>query len=128
MMSGKSFGLSQIGQIHISVKDVDRAKRFYRDVLGMRFLFEFPGMAFFDCGGVRLYLGVAESPELDRTSIIYYRVASIHDASSKLEQRGVSFLEPPHIVHRDEVHELWMAMFKDTEENVVALMSEVPRA
>lgn len=127
-MERETFRLGRIGQIHVSVKDVDRATRFYRDVLGMRFLFQFPGMAFFDCEGIRLYLSPPESPGFDRTSILYYSVASIEDAVRALEERGVRFDAHPHIVHTDERHELWMAFFKDPEGNQLALMSEVPKA
>ncbi len=87
-MSPAPVALESIGQISIIVKDVDRAKAFYRDTLGLAFLFEFPGMAFFDCGGVRLYLARADKPDLG-TSILYYRVADIRAAASELEARGV---------------------------------------
>jgi predicted enzyme related to lactoylglutathione lyase len=119
-------GITSIGQISIIVKDPERAKAFYRDTLGITFLFEFPGMAFFDCGGVRLYLARADKPELG-TSILYYRVADIRTTASELEGRGVAFLQQPAKVHEDGRHELWLAFFKDSEENTVALMSEVPK-
>ncbi|HVS03874.1 MAG TPA: VOC family protein [Thermoanaerobaculia bacterium] len=124
-MTGTSFGLRQIGQIHVAVGDVDRAVAFYRDVLGMPLLFRFPGMAFFDCGGVRLYLAAAEGEEPLGTSILYYRVADIAAAAAELEGRGVSFDSRPHVVHRDERHELWIGFFRDSEGNRLALMSEV---
>jgi methylmalonyl-CoA/ethylmalonyl-CoA epimerase len=117
-----------IGQIAIAVKDVERATAFYRDVLGLKFLFQFPGMAFFDCGGVRLYLTRPEKPEFAQTSILYYRVAGIEAAARALEARGVRFAEGPRKVHQDERHELWLASFQDSEGNHCALMSEVPRA
>jgi len=120
--------LESVGQVSIAVKDVERARNFYRDTLGLRFLFEFPGMAFFDCGGVRLYLAVANTPELDRTSIVYYRVSDIQATAAALEARGVTFLQPPARVHEDVRHELWLAFFQDSEGNTLALMSEVPRA
>ena len=123
-MSPAPVALQSIGQISIIVKDVDRAKAFYRDTLGLAFLFEFPGMAFFDCGGVRLYLARADKPELG-TSILYYRVADIRAAAAALEARGVAFLQPPAKVHEDARHELWLGFFKDSEDNTVALMSEV---
>jgi methylmalonyl-CoA/ethylmalonyl-CoA epimerase len=126
-VSADSFGLSQIGQVHIAVKDVDRASAFYQDVLGMKFLFKFPGMAFFDCAWVRLFLSKAEKPEFDRTSTLYYRVGSVQEAHSKLQARGVKFVDQPHVVHEDARHELWMAFFNDTEGNVLAIMSEVPK-
>lgn len=123
-MSSITPAIASIGQISVIVKDVERAKAFYRDTLGLTFLFEFPGMVFFDCGGVRLYLARAEKPELG-TSVLYYRVADIRAAASSLEAGGVTFLQPPARVHEDARHELWLAFFKDSEENTVALMSEV---
>lgn len=127
-MTAESFGLSKIKQIHISVKDVERSVKFYREVLGMKFLFQFPGMAFFDCDGVRLYLSPPERQEFDRTALIYYDVPSIQDASKTLEERGVKFHSRPHIVHQDERHELWAAFFQDPDGNQLALMSEVRKA
>jgi methylmalonyl-CoA/ethylmalonyl-CoA epimerase len=119
--------LDRIGQISISVKDVDRAVAFYRDVLGMRFLFQFPGMGFFDCGGIRLYLFKNENPEMSGTSIIYYRVRDIQEATRGLEAKGVSFIQAPFMVHQDDRHEMWLAPFKDSEGNYLELMSEVPK-
>jgi methylmalonyl-CoA/ethylmalonyl-CoA epimerase len=120
-------GIQGIGQIHIAVRDVERAAAFYRDTLGLTFLFQFPGMAFFDCGGVRLYLAEAEKSEHDQTSILYYRVSDIHGAARELEARGVTFVEPPRLVHQDERHELWLASFHDSEGNTVSLMTEVSK-
>jgi methylmalonyl-CoA/ethylmalonyl-CoA epimerase len=118
-------GLSQIGQIAINVQDVERATAFYRDTLGMRFLFAFPGLAFFDCGGVRLMLSRAEDPKLDHpASILYYRVADIEAAHQALAARGVRFETGPHLVARMPDHELWLAEFSDSEENILALMAE----
>jgi catechol 2,3-dioxygenase-like lactoylglutathione lyase family enzyme len=118
-------GLSQIGQIAVNVQDVERATAFYRDTLGMRFLFAFPGLAFFDCGGVRLMLSRAEDPKLDHpASILYYRVADIEAAHQALAARGVRFERGPHLVARMPDHELWLADFYDSEENVLALMAE----
>jgi len=118
-------GLSQIGQIAINVQDVERATAFYRDTLGMRFLFAFPGLAFFDCGGVRLMLSRAEDPKLDHpASILYYRVADIEATHQALAARGVRFETGPHLVARMPDHELWLADFYDSEENLLALMAE----
>ena len=118
-------GLSQIGQIAVNVQEVERATAFYRDTLGMRFLFAFPGLAFFDCGGVRLMLSRAEDPKLDHpASILYYRVPDIEAAHAALAARGVRFEREPHLVARMPDHELWLAEFRDSEDNVVALMTE----
>jgi len=123
-----TFRLDRIGQILVPIRDVDRAVAFYRDVLGMRFLFRFPGTAFFDCGGIRLYLSIPESPAFDGRVTIYYRVDDVADAVAELESRGVTFDDDPHVVHRDAAYELWMAFFRDPDGNNLALMSEVPLA
>jgi methylmalonyl-CoA/ethylmalonyl-CoA epimerase len=120
--------VQSIGQIFVSVSDVDRAVAFYRDQVGLTFLFQFPGMAFFDCGGVRLYLSKPEKPEFAGTSILYFRVASIEAAHAELSARGVPFVNAPHRIHADARHELWMAFFKDPDGHTMALMSEVPKA
>jgi methylmalonyl-CoA/ethylmalonyl-CoA epimerase len=125
--SRQGFGLTQIGQIAITVKDVDRATAFYRDTLGMRFLFSAPNLAFFDCGGVRLMLTRPEKAEFDHTaSILYYKVLNIEDAYKRLMERGITFEQDPQLVHKAEDHNLWIAGFRDSEGNYVALMSEVP--
>jgi catechol 2,3-dioxygenase-like lactoylglutathione lyase family enzyme len=119
-------GLGTIGQIHVSVSDVDRAVAFYRDVLGMQFLFQVPGqpMAFFDCDGVRLYLGRPESPEFRSNPVLYFDVADIGEAFAALGKRGVEFRDEPHVVHRTDATELWMAAFTDPDGNNLVLMSE----
>jgi methylmalonyl-CoA/ethylmalonyl-CoA epimerase len=117
--------LSTIGQISMVVKDVARATAFYRDRLGMKFLFEFPGLAFFDCGGVRLMLGRAEKPEHDHPgSVLYFKVDDIDAAYAELGSRGVQFIEKPHLIAKLPDHELWMAFFNDSEGNTLALMHE----
>jgi methylmalonyl-CoA/ethylmalonyl-CoA epimerase len=121
--------LNQIGQIFVNVKDLDRAIAFYRDTLGMTFLFQAPpNMAFFDCGGIRLMLGIADRPELDHpSSIIYYKVDDIERVYEIFNARGVEFIAKPHLVAPMQTYDLWLADFKDSEGNIVALMSEVPR-
>jgi catechol 2,3-dioxygenase-like lactoylglutathione lyase family enzyme len=115
-------GLSQVEQIAVVVHDVDRAVLFYRDVLGLPFLFQVQQMAFFQCGGVRLMLGIPSEPEFDHpSSIIYYRVADIQAAHQTLVARGVSFRGEPHVVHRAPDHEQWMAFFYDVDRNTLAL-------
>lgn len=120
-------GLGPIGQIHVSVTDVERSVAFYRDALGLRLLFDVPdqGMAFFDCGGVRLYLGRAESPEFRSTPLLYFRVGDIAEAHAALLERGVPFESEPHVVHRTETTELHIAFFTDPDGTHLALMSEV---
>ena len=126
MAADEFAGIRRIGQIRVAVSDVDRAVAFYRDTLGMPFLFQFPGMAFFDLEGIRLMLVDPESRDFGGESVIYYRVDDIGLAHTKLTERRVDFSDKPHVVHRDENHELWMAFFRDPDRNVLALMSEVP--
>ena len=122
------FGLSTIGQILVPVRDVEAATSFYRDALGLPFLFAFPGMAFFDADGVRLYLGVPESPEFGGPITLYFRVPDIQAAVATLEARGVVFRGSPHVTHRDPTYELWLCFADDPDGNHIALMSEVPIA
>ena len=120
--------LNCIGQIAINVRSVPGAVAFYRDVLGMTFLFELPTMGFFDCGGIRLMLSKAESPEFDhRASLIYYKVADIQQSFESLSQQGVEFISPPRLIAPMPDHDLWMAFFRDPDQNALALMSEVRR-
>lgn len=115
-----------IGQIAINVRDLPRAIAFYRDVVGLKFLFEAPPkMAFFDCGGVRLLVGEPEAPEHNHpSSILYFRVADIHGAARGLAERGAEIVSPPHLVAKLPDRELWLAFFKDGEGNTMALMFE----
>ncbi len=118
-----------IGQASINVHDIDKAVAFYRDALGMRFLFQAgPKMAFFDCGGVRLMLAVPEKPEFDHaSSIFYFKVKDLQGVAATLQSRGVQFEGPPHLIAAMPDHDLWMAFFKDADGNLQALMSEVAR-
>lgn len=122
-------GLRRIGQIAVVVHDTARAVRFYRDVLGMRLLFEAPpSLAFFDCGGVRLMLSPPEGPDTAAmSSILYYEVAEIRAAHSALVARGAVFEQEPHVVAPLGPNDLWMAFLRDSENNLLGLMSEVPR-
>jgi catechol 2,3-dioxygenase-like lactoylglutathione lyase family enzyme len=120
------FSLSEIGQISITVQDIARAVQFYRDTLGMRFLFQAPNMAFFDCAGIRLLLGLPEGDKGERfATLIYFKVADIQKAYETLLSRGVEFEQKPQLVARMPDHDLWLAAFRDPDRNVVELMSEV---
>lgn len=124
-MASANFGLYQIGQIALNVHDLERAVAFHRDKLGMKHLFTVPKMAFFECGGIRLMLGLPEKPEFDHpSSIIYFKVDDIQIAFRALSSRGVSFEGDPHLVAKMPTHDLWMAFFRDSENNLFALMSE----
>ena len=118
--------LGRIGQVSMRVNDLDRAVKFYRDTLKLPFLFQAPpGLAFFDCGGVRLMLDVPESPGDDHhASVLYFAVDDIQRAHSDLLDRGVAFEQGPHMIARLVDREVWMAFFKDSEGNTLALMSE----
>jgi methylmalonyl-CoA/ethylmalonyl-CoA epimerase len=121
--------LTQIGQIAVHADDLDRAVAFYRDILGIRFLFQAspPGLAFFDCGGIRLMLdAVKEKDSPGRiTSMLYYKVDDLHASYEELVSRGVKFESKPHLIAKMIDHELWMAFFLDSEGNLAGLMSEV---
>ncbi len=120
------FGLSQIGQIAVPVKDIERAIHFYRDVLGMQFLFQAqPGLGFFDLNGVRLMLDGPAKAQAGNSSVIYYKVPNLQAAFATLSNRGVQFEAKPHMIAKMPDHELWMAFFRDPDENLIALMSEV---
>jgi methylmalonyl-CoA/ethylmalonyl-CoA epimerase len=122
------FGLSSIGQISVNVHDLKNAVAFYRDTLGMKYLFEAGDLAFFDCGGIRLMLALPDKPEFDHpSSIIYYRVPDIRRAYELLASRRVHFEEKPVLIARLQDHDLWLASFRDVDDNLLALMSEVPR-
>jgi predicted enzyme related to lactoylglutathione lyase len=117
--------LGTLGQVHISVTDVDRAVAFYRDVLGLPHLFTVPGqpMAFFQAGDVRLYLGVPESKEFTSRCVLYFRVDDIDAETARLRGAGV-VVGDPHVVHRDGTTELWMAELTDPDGHHVILMQE----
>jgi methylmalonyl-CoA/ethylmalonyl-CoA epimerase len=114
--------LSKIGQIAVNVHDVARATAFYRDVLGLTFLFAAPNLTFFDAGGTWLMLGLPDKPEFDHpSSILYFDVDDISAVHGALKAKGVAFRTPPHAVHRDAGRELWLADFWDTEGNTFCL-------
>lgn len=121
------FGLSRIGQIAVSVKDLEQATAFYRDKLGMKYLFTANGMAFFDSGGMRLMLArLNDAATAHTNSVIYFKVDDIQEAYKTLSARGVRFEEQPELAAKTEKFNLWLACFKDPENNDLCLMSEVP--
>lgn len=126
--AGESFGLGRIGQIAIPVSDIERAVRFYRDTLGMRFLFQAPpDLAFFDLDGVRLMLDGPARARAGNSSVIYFKVPDLQAAFRTLSRRGVAFEGEPHLIAEMPDHELWMAFFHDPDKNLLALMSEIRR-
>ena len=144
----QDLNLSTIGQIAISVSDIDRATEFYRDSLGLRFLFSAPpSMSFFDCNGVRLMLTVPEHDEepdggsvdvdfpvadvhprgIAHGNALYFTVSDVPQATEILKSRGVVFIGEPHVIHRTDTYDLWMSFFTDPDGNTLALMAEVPK-
>lgn len=119
--------LSRIGQIAVNVRNAKRSIEFYRDTLGMEFLFEVPHMGFFNCDGIRLMLAESPTPDVHHpASVIYYGVDDIHQTFDTLSQAGVVFTSPPRLVATVEGVDLWIGFFHDPDDNVVGLMSEVP--
>lgn len=117
--------LDRIGQIAIPVHDVPRAIAFYRDLLGLRFLFDAPpSMAFLECGGVRLMLAIPDSAHDHPSSIVYFAVSDVEETYANLRERGVEFIDAPHVISRVDGMELWMAFFRDPDGNVMGLMQE----
>lgn len=129
MTTAAGIGISHIGQIAITARDVERAAAFYQDALGLKLLFKAPpGLAFFDCGGVRLMISRPEKPEFDHpSSILYFGVPDIQAAHLRMKTSGVHFEDEPHLLAKMPDHDLWMTFFRDSEGNLMALMSEVKR-
>jgi methylmalonyl-CoA/ethylmalonyl-CoA epimerase len=119
--------LSHIGQIGIGVSDVDRSERFYESVVGLRKLFRFGDLSFFDCAGVRLLLEKSRDTPVPTSSTIYLRCADIALGVSELRRRGVIFDGDPHLIAKMDDHDLWMAFFHDPDGYGLALMQEAPK-
>jgi len=119
-----AFSLGPVGQIALGVTNADQSETFYGEVLGLRKLFRFGGLVFFDCGGVRLLLEQS-SEAIAPGSPIYFRVADIELARRELEGRGLAFVDEVHLTAPMEDHELWMTFFRDPDDNVHGLMSEI---
>jgi Predicted enzyme related to lactoylglutathione lyase len=118
-----------IGQIALPVRDLRRAIEFYRDTLGLLLLFEHSNAAFFDCAGIRLMLAESDRAEREPARcLVYFTVPDIQAAARELERRGVALERQPHIVNRLPSYDLWLAFFRDSEGNPLALISERPRA
>ena len=120
--------LNHIGQIALPVSDVDRAEAFYRTALGLRQLYRFGDLSFFDCAGVRLMLEKTDDPAGgQRSSVIYFRCADIALAVRELRGRGVAFDNSPHLIAAMDDHDLWMTFFRDPDGHTLALMQEAPK-
>ena len=120
-------GLGPIMQILMPVSDVDRAADFYEHVLQLPLLFKYPGNAFFDAQGVRLYLAQPDQPGFDGTATIYFRVEDVGATFDRLEAAGAKVRERPTIAHRDEDYDLWLAFVEDLDGNNIGLMREAPK-
>jgi len=120
----QTLALGPVGQIARGVKDIAAARRWYGDVLGLPHLYSFGNLAFFDCGGVRLFLSEGEGPA---ESVLYFQVGDIRAAHKSLAAKGVEFINAPHLIHRHaDGTEEWMAFFRDNEDRTLAIMSQVP--
>jgi catechol 2,3-dioxygenase-like lactoylglutathione lyase family enzyme len=122
-----AISLEKIGQIAITVDDLPRARDFYQNTLGMKFLFDAGNLAFFKCGDIRLMLSTSDKPGPRGGTILYFHVADIHAVYSTLKQRGVSFIDQPHLIAKMPDHDLWMVFLHDTEANILGIMCEIPR-
>ena len=119
-----TLSLGPIGQIARSVKDIAAARRWYGEVLGLHHLYSFGNLAFFDCGGLRLYLSEGDGGPAE--SILYFRVEDVRSAHTALAERGIVFINAPHMIHRhDDGTEEWMAVFNDNEGRPLAIMAQV---
>jgi methylmalonyl-CoA/ethylmalonyl-CoA epimerase len=126
--TGKSVLLQDVAQIAFTVRDLEKAKAFYRDVLELRFLFDAGTMSFFQCGQVRIMVGEGERAPDAGGPIVYFRVADLTNTAQILASRNACFVQEPHLVARMKSHDLWLAFLKDPAGNTFGLMSEIARA
>ena len=123
-----AISLNQLGQVSLSVDSADKAERFYSEKLGLRKLYRFGNLVFFDCGGVRLFIEQSTSqPFVPTGSVLYFRIPDISEAFREFSKRGVVFNDTPHLIASMEDHDLWMAFFNDPAGNTLALMHEAPK-
>lgn len=127
-MAEATIALGPLGQIALTVADLAAATEFYRERLGLPFLFAAPNLAFFDCGGVRLMLATPERGEVvAQGATLYFTVGDIHAAHRALAQRGVPFVDAPHLIADMGSYELWMAFFHDPDAHLLGIMAELPK-
>lgn len=117
--------LDSIGQVSVNVRDLDGAVDFYEGKLGLRFIGRFPpGLAFFDCAGVRLMVSAVPEDASTGNSVLYFNVPDIQEGYEALKSRGIEFTHEPHVIHSTDDYELWMAFFDDADGNTMAIMDE----
>jgi methylmalonyl-CoA/ethylmalonyl-CoA epimerase len=116
-----------LSQVALVVRNLEAATAFYRDVLGVPFMFAAPNLAFFNVGGTRLMLSPPEGEFTQPGSILYFKVPDIRATHAELSRRGVAFRDAPHLVAPMPAYDLWMAFFRDLDGNTLALLSEAPR-
>jgi catechol 2,3-dioxygenase-like lactoylglutathione lyase family enzyme len=118
--------IENLGQVAIRARDLPASVAFYRDVLGLDYLFEAGPLAFFMCGDVRIMLSPPEADEFDHpSSPLYFRVSDLQTAYADFKDRGVAFVDEPHLIAKMSDHELWMVFFRDPDGNLMGLMSEL---
>ena len=124
-----NINVEKIGQISIAISDLEKSVQFYQNIIGLELLFEVPsGLAFFDCGGTRLMLTTLQGEEKDhKTSVIYYQVADIHNATELLLAKGVTFERKPQLAAKMEDHDLWIGFIRDPDNNLIGIMAELPK-
>ena len=123
-----SVNLDKVGQIAVTVSDLARSRDFYQKILGMKFLFDAGNMSFCQCGDIRFMIGASQKPIAHSGTVIYFSVEDIQRTHAALQEQGVAFLAPPHLVARMPDHDLWMAFLADPDENTLGLMCEVAHA
>lgn len=118
--------VQKIKQIGVPVTNIDRAIHFYRDFLSLSLLFQTDSMAFFDCDGISLMLSLSEKGVFNHaSSVIYFQVADIQESYVDLTEKGIPFIDEPHMITKMDNTETWMVFFKDSEDNTHALTSDV---
>lgn len=122
-----SINLDRIGQIALTVDDLARARDFYQNVLGMKLLFDAGNLAFFKCGDIRLMLSTSDKPGPRGGTILYFQVNDIHATFAALKERGIHFIDQPHLIAKMPDHDLWMVFLNDTESNTIGIMCEIRR-
>jgi len=126
-MTEQAVRVEGLAQVALTVTDLEAARRFYRDVLGMKFLFDAGAMTFLECGGVRVLLGTSGETQPGGGTMVYFRVADLEGAAARLRAQGVELAQAPHLVARMPNHDLWLAFVKDPAGNVLGLMEEKQR-